>query len=363
MKKISAIASGLLLTSTLAFAGDTLDEAIKGGTVSGSLETYGIHTENKGGNPDTSMISGTVGLGYETDSYHGLSAKVSFLGVHVFHEKNDGDEDVEGNVIMQEANLNYQRDSFNLKVGRQELALEWLQDYHEAYVAETTALENTSILVGYSDKSAMADADEFSEGFTKFNGKKGIYFADVIYTGIQDTELNAYYYNAPDLGSLYGIKAGYYMDNLEIFTQYALTNEDTNSTFEDGSIFHIKADASLMGAPVSLGYVKTDKDGTGAVIGLELGDNINPFEDGNNVYEPDARTIYASIGYSIDDISLNVLYGQTKYQNEKEKELNISTEIEIIDDVLEVGLLFVNVDANNSNDDYQKYIFEVEYSF
>lgn len=119
-----------------------------------------------------------------------------------------------------------------------------------------------------------------------------------------------------------------------------------------------------MGAPISFGYIKTDKDGTGSIISdLELGDNINPLEDGNYEYDQDARTIYASAAYSIVDIGLSVLYGETKYEDNKEKELNLASEIEIIDDVLEIELLFVNVDAQDSNDDYQKYILELEYSF
>mgnify|MGYP001193213207 CR=1 FL=1 len=120
-----------------------------------------------------------------------------------------------------------------------------------------------------------------------------------------------------------------------------------------------------MGAPISLGYVKTDKDGTGSIISeLELGDNINPFEDGDNVYGEDAKTIYGSIGYSIGEVSLNALYGETKYEGDKkDKELNIYSEIEIIDDVLELELLYVNYKADNSDDDHQKYIVEVEYAF
>lgn len=362
MKK-SLIVSSLILASSLAYAAESLDEALKGGTVSGSLEMYGIKTDNKGGNLDQTLLSGSVGLGYETGSYNGFSAKVGFLGVHVFDSSNDGDADVEANSIMQEANIKYANNGFSLKVGRQELNLEWLQDYHEAYIAQINSIENTSILLGYSDKIAFADADEITDGFSKINGKKGIYVADIIYTGISDTELNAYYYNAPDLSELYGIKAGYYMDNVELFAQYAASKEDSASGFEDGSIFHIKADTALMGAPISLGYVKTDKDGTGSIIDLGLGDNINPFEDGNYVYDQDAKTIYGSASYSIDDITLGVLYGQTKYGSDKEKELNISSEIEIIDDVLEVGLLYVDVNASNSDEDYQKFIVEVEYSF
>lgn len=363
MKK-SLIVSSLIFISSLAFGADSIDEAFKNGTVSGSLEVYGAKTDNKGGNPDQTLLSGSVGLGYETDSFNGFSAKVGFLGVHVFDESNGGADDVEAKSIMQEANIKYETDNFSFTAGRQELNLEWMTDYHEAYIAQIKAIENTSILLGYSDKFASADADEISDGFSKTNGKKGIYVADVIYTGLRDTLLNPYYYNAPDMGELYGLKAGYYMDDIELFAQYAVSKEDVNSTYEDGSIFHIKADSSLLSTPITLGYIKTNKDGVGSIISnLELGDNINPFEEGNYVYDEDAKTIYGSISYSIDDINLGALYGETKYGSDKERELNLSAEIEIIDDVLELGLLYVNIDAQDSDDDYQKFIVEVEYSF
>ena len=362
-RNLGLIASGLILSCSLVLATDNLDEAFKSGTVSGSLETYGIHTKKSGTNLDEGMLTGTVGLGFETASYNGFTGKVAFLGAHVFAENHNGAADVESSAMLTEANIRYETNNSMFKVGRQELNLEWLQDYHEAFIAETSALENTSILVGFSNRMAFADADKFSDGFQRINNTKGIYVVDAIYTGIADFELNPYYYNAPDLSQLYGMKARYYMDNVEFEAQYAISNEKANSGFEDGSIFHLKADAEVLGAAVSLGYVRTNKDGSGSIIDLGLGDNINPFEDGNYVYDLDARTIYASATYGIGDISLTALYGETKYEDNKEKELNLSSEIEIIDDVLEVGLLFVNVDAQDSNDDYQKYIIEVEYSF
>jgi len=363
-KQLTIITSGLLLSSSLAFGANSLDEALKSGTVAGSLEMYGIKTDNKGGNADTGFVSGTVGLSYETDSFNGFAAKVGFLGVHVFDEKNDGAADVEGNALMNEAYIKYETEGFLAKVGRQELNLEWMTDYHEAVIAEITAITDTSILLGYSDKIAYADADEFSDTFTKFNGKKGIYVADIIYHGITDLELNPYYYTAPDMGDLYGMKATYFLDNAEISAQYAKSKEDSASGYEDGSIGHINLNTSLWGANLSAGYIKTDKNGTGSIISeLALGDNISPFEDGNYVYDEDARTVYGSASYSIDDIGFGVLYGETKYAQDKEKELNISAEIEVVEDVVEVGLLYVDVAAQNSDEDYNKFIVEVEYSF
>lgn len=257
---------------------------------------------------------------------------------------------------MNEANIKYETEGFLIKAGRQNVNLEWMTDYHEAVIVEITPIPNTSILLGYSDKIALADADELSETFEKFNESKGIYVADVIYQGISDLDLNPYYYTAPDMGDLYGMKVTYYFDDVELSAQYAKSKEDTASGYKDGSITHININTSLMGVNLSAGYVKTDKNGTGSIISeLELGDNISPFED--------ARTVYGSASYSIDDITFGALYSETKYADEKEKELNLSAEIEIVEDVVELEALFVKVDAQNSDDDYNKFILEVEYSF
>ena len=48
-KKLSLIASGLILSSSLAFGADTIDAAFKDGKVSGSLIGYGVTQDNKTG--------------------------------------------------------------------------------------------------------------------------------------------------------------------------------------------------------------------------------------------------------------------------------------------------------------------------
>ena len=73
-KRLSIIASGLLLSSTMAFAADSIDGAFKEGKVSGTLDAYYTSTNN-----DTSADSGfsTAGasLAYETGSLHGIICK------------------------------------------------------------------------------------------------------------------------------------------------------------------------------------------------------------------------------------------------------------------------------------------------
>lgn len=365
--KLGLITSGLVLSTSLLFCADSLESTFKNGIVSGSFETYGLTQDNKGGNKDSGFLSGSMGLSYETNSYKGVSGKVAFIGVHVFGEEHNGDtdEDIAGKSLMTEANVKYSTDLFSLKVGRQKLDLEWMTDFHQAIIAETTVFPDTSVLLGYSNKMALADADEISEKFEEINGNKGIYVLDIMNESINNFSLNPYVYSAPDLSELYGIKTSYSFTNIELGAHYAQSNENSSSEYKNGSVGHLSLATSIVGIDITSGYIKTAKNGAGSIISdLELGDNISPFEDGNYVYDIDAKTIYGSLGYLIDDVKFGILYGQTKYDSSyKENELNLSANIELVEDVLELGVLYVDVSADDNNDNYNKFILEVEYNF
>ena len=88
------------------------------------------------------------------------------------------------------------------------------------------------------------------------------------------------------------------------------------------------------------------------------GDNINPLEEGNQ----DANTIYFGVGYELDKLALNAMYGRTKYSSNKENEINVGAEYGVTDEFV-VGAIFVNVDAQDGDDDYKKLTFTARYTF
>lgn len=361
MKKISLITSSLLLSSTLVFATDSIDQAFKEGKVEGSLNIYTVNNDNKGGNENTAFTSGDIELAYETASYMGISAKAAFVGAHIFTEKNDGNaDDIASNAIVSEANIKYANEDFSLTLGRQAIDLEWLGDFNEAAIAQVTLVPNTTITLGYVDKQAVAGVDEISEKFEKINGKDGAYVVDVKFNIEEGIELNPYFYSAPNLADFYGLKASYSSDMINAIAQYALSNEDMINT-KDASIGHIEVAATIGDVTASIGYIKTDKDGgTGSIT--KFGENISPFEDGNYVYDFDAKTTYAAIGYSISNIDLALLYGQTKYAQDKEKELNLTADYSI-SDTLSASVLYADIEANDSSNDYNKVLASLSYSF
>ena len=80
------------------------------------------------------------------------------------------------------------------------------------------------------------------------------------------------------------------------------------------------------------------------------GDNINPFDSGNNVYNADAKTVYGSLGYTVASVELGALYGQTTYGTNddfKEKELNLTAGYPITES-LATSLLLADIDGEES---------------
>ena len=260
---------------------------------------------------------------------------------------------------MTEAYVKYTGEGFALSAGRQAIDLEWLGDYNESVVAAITAVPDTTIVLGFANRQAESGID-LSEDFTDINDNKGAYVADIKYTGFQSIEFNPYAYSAPDVADWYGLKTTITTDYFGAIAHYAVSSEDTQ---DDGSIGHVELNTEVVGISGAVGYIKTDKDvGAGSMIAA--GDNINLFEDGNQVYSADARTVYGSLGYTIADLELGVLYGQTTYgaADDKEKELNLTASYPITES-LAASILYGDVTAELSNDDYNKVLASVEYTF
>ena len=366
--KVSLVACGLLLSSSFAFGADTIDSAFKDGKVSGSLTGYGVNYDLKDGGTDSSFTSGAIALAYETASLKGFNAKAGFIGVHVFSEKNDGDaSDIASKVLMTEAYGKYANDLVSVTIGRQAIDLEWMGDFHEAAVVAVTAVPDTTIVLGYSQKKAVAGVDETSESFEKFNGNKGAYVLDAKYSGLEGIEFNPYAYSAPDLANWYGLKTTFTADMFGVVAHYAASNVDVAGE-DDGSMGAIELNTEVAGISAAVGYIKTDKDG-GLGYMDSVGDNYEPLDSGNAIYLEDAKMLYGSLGYSIAGVDLGAIYGVTTYGSAdyKEKELNLTAGYSITES-LSTSVLYANIDGDeadtaNATTDQNYVLASVEYTF
>jgi hypothetical protein len=360
MKKLSLAASLLLLSSSVVFAdSSSIKDAISKGTVAGDVSIYSEKTDAKSGSTDSAYTTAGTSLSYTTGSYMGFSAKVGFVAASDIDEvENNDSAALADNSILSEANVTYAQDTFSVTVGRQAIDLEWLGDYNEAIVVATTVIPDTTLVLGYTDKQAVAGVDEISAEFGDINGTKGAYVVDAKYTGLENIELNPYFYSAPDVADFYGIKASYSTDMFGITGQYAESSEDTTT---DGSIGAIDVSTTIEGVSLAAGYITTDSAvGTGSISAF--GDNISPFDEGANTYAADADTYYGSIGYSIDALSLTALYGETEYGTSEETELNLIADYAFSDE-LSLNITYVDYEDTTAANDFTKVYGTLTYAF
>ena len=365
MRKVSLITSAVLLSSTMAMAdSNSIKEAFANGKTSGDITVYTESQDNKNSTKN-GFTAGSVGLNYETDSFKGFTASFGGRGQHEFAEREEADYEgaFANNAIVHTAAIKYATDAYFVSVGRQAIDLEWLGDFNEAVVAGITAVPNTTIVLGYTDRQAEIGFDVV-EDFTDVNGSKGAYVVDVKNTSIENLELNPYFYSAPDVADFYGLKVSYDTDMYGATAHYAKSNEDTQ---QDGDIYNLEGRLNVSGIAFAAGYIKADKTvGSGNID--TFGDNMSPFEDGNHTYDPDAKTYYGSIGYEIVGVELTALYGQTKYDDgtgvkEKEAELNLSAGYSFTEE-LSAAIMYVDYnDKSAANGDYDKVLANVTYSF
>jgi hypothetical protein len=352
---------------TSSFAGNSLADAFKKGTVSGAVDIYAeSYSVSDSTQKDHGFTVGSVGLNYETGSFKGFKASLGFRANHNFSEVEDGDygDGSEPTAVLNTANVSYENDYFSLILGRQEVDLEWMGDFHEAYTGVITAIPNTTITYVHSVRyDGDAGNDDSALGnFDKTNGNNGVDAVDVKYDGpINGMQLNGYYYHAQDVADWYGAKVNFDNDMFGFTAQYAQSSSDDLTANLDGSILATEARGNIKGASLSIGYIATDKDG--GIGGMDMvGDNINPLEDGNHVYDADADTVYGSASYEISDIGLSVMYGSTDYGNNNEAELNIGVEYDGVKN-LEFEAVYVNINSDDITTDGNAIKAKLTYSF
>ncbi len=365
-KKISIAASAIVLATGASAESSSLQDALSNGSFSGDFTLYSEQIDNDSPTKNAGFTMGSIGLGYETDSFHNFKGALGFRANHDLHEKEVGDYSLgdEPKAVMHTANISYENDRFALILGRQEIDLEWMSDFHEAYVGVLKSIPDTTVVAGHTVRMAAQDPDAALEDFADVNQDHGANVLDITYEGISDLRANAYYYNAKDLADWYGAKLDYDNAYFGVTAHYAQSSEDVTGT-QDGGIAHAELRSGFKGFGFAGGYISTDSKG--AIGSMDaVGENINPLEDGNRVYALDADTYYLSASYEIASVVLSAIYGDTDYTNgalsEDEQELNVVAEY-AFDDTMNVSALYANVDAHASGADYDKLMLTAVYSF
>lgn len=360
-KSIISLAVAALATTSVFAESTNVNDAFKNGTFSGDISTHFEHNQNHDGVDDSGFSNASFGLNYSTDSLNGFTLNAGFrANGEIAEEDNSWDNDTPSS-ILHTANITYANDDVTAILGRQEIALEWITDYHEAIVGVLTAVPNLTVVAGYTDRIAIADFDDMLSDFDDI-GDKGAYVVDATYNIGEVGAVQLYYMDAPDIFSAVGGSATVTLEPITLLGKYTQTNEDVDGT-EDGDIYQLEVSGDFDVVSASIGYISTDSDG--GIGSLDtLGDNINPFEDGNYVYGTDADTVYGMISANIGPVETFVLYGETDYNDGDESELNIGASMEIVSGLsAEALFVTVNADDNNGDADYNKYVANLIYSF
>lgn len=356
-KKIgAALAAGMLTIPSLALA-HGLGEVIKG-----DLEgEVGVHWQREKPRYDSAegFAVGYAHFLYETERLQGFSLGLGAHGSVKLYERDDDQykEVITKNFLLHSTFLRYHHEELgSLTLGRQEVDLEWLNDYMEGGLLNLTPNDNLEIALGWSRRQAVADPDEVVD-FEKMNDSRGLYVLDVKYSPLEWLEINPYYYHAPKMFRAPGLKLGAdYELGEELaassMAQFATANTHSDTGEDNGNLFWLEQGLAFRELELSAGYIKVNSKGSGLLD--SFGDQ-QPLEEGNQVFEPDARTFYLGAAYGIGPVTLAAMYGQTRYDDAgdkvKEKEWNLIAGYEMMDD-LELELMYINVNHDDRADSY-----------
>ncbi|MDR2342711.1 MAG: Opr family porin [Campylobacteraceae bacterium] len=365
MKVKISLAVAALLTNSVLFADSTsIADALKNGAVNGEFVFYAKQVNVKDGD-NVGFGSGSFNLGYSTDSFYDVKLSVGSRANHAFWEVNDGDYDGTAKAVLHTANLAYSHQYFDVVFGRQEINLNWASDFHEALVGVVKVVPDTTIILGYTQRKADVDYDAPLEAFGKL-GDSGAFVVDAKWNGVEGLVVNPFVYYANKVATWVGARVDYdksFSDfSVGSTAQYTQSSEDNG---EDGSLLHLEARGSVIGINAKLGFIQTDKNGGIGSINA-AGDNVNPFEEGSQVFETDAQTIYFGASYDVKDFALSGLYGYTKSGNAKFNEFDFVVGYNLNSNLLLEGS-FVFGSGDNLGDygesDYTKFAIGAVYSF
>jgi hypothetical protein len=361
--KIKISLATVLFTGSMLFADSTnIVDALKNGKINGEFALYAEHANIRSGD-DQGFGSGSFNLGFTTDSFYGFTLDIGSRANHGFWEIDGSEYNSNAKAVLHTANLAYSHQYFDVILGRQKINLNWVSDFHEALVGVIKVVSDTAIVVGYTQRTTYAEYDAPLNNFDKI-GKNGAFVVDAKWSGIEGLVVNPFIYYANDVAAWAGVRADYdkvFSDFSAGGTvQYTQSDEDNG---DDGSFLHLEARGSIIGINANLGFIKTDKSGGIGKIAA-AGENVNPFEDGDQIIEVDARTVYLGASYEFQGFALSGLYGYTKYGNDaKFNELDLGVGYNLNENLALQGFLIFGNGNSNAYNDYTKITLGAIYTF
>lgn len=345
------------------WAYDTIDDALKNGISNGDVVLYGSNTSiNSGGIvPNTgsdlnknSYVAGSIGLAYRSGFYKSWRFMVSFRAAEAFYEADKNSvwlDDInspnrEGSTgdaskdfysayraILGQSYLEYFDGDTSVRAGRIFAKNEWADRLIDGIYVRNKSLQDTLIEVFWAKSS----------GYVQYNKMTGIYDLNphnslgLFHTSIQHTfgdifSLKAYGIFTPSIFNAAGLKAAL---KYEVSNSYMGASTNFTMSFEgahtlvrnatgNGLVVDIRAFLGVKdfiqnmhnGLEISGGYIMSGSNGIGSLN--IIGNNISPFFMwGGRAFllGSDASLAFGKINFSIDRISLALVYGSTRFHN------------------------------------------------
>ena len=331
MKKSLILA--MFLASSAFSQSESLIEALKNGKASGDVTMFfeSRHV-NEGAKStyynNTSWMVGSVGLNYESDFYKNFKAVVGFRGAapvyegdkefYTGHGRGDSTERIyeKDRFLLSNLYLQYQAYDTNVKIGRQEMITDWVGKINDGVRITNNSISNLELDALYTRSKGRAYYKEMW-AFKKLNEKKGLYRVGATYKFNDNLSARIYGLYAPSLFKAVGTKLNYDEQINESFgaggmIHYAQSKEE-RVNLDDGKAFEVLGYISYKDNKLTLAHTRSGKKNGWGSMNLG-GDQIVPFEEGDAMYNRDARTYYAMFSTMIEKLSLTALYGTTTYK-------------------------------------------------
>jgi hypothetical protein len=351
---------------SLAFIGsimlaNTLDSSLKNGTFKGDMGLYYERYFNKN-TLDSSYAMYSVGLHYKSRKFNNFQLNLGFRANDKIYELYNGDYDNTTKAIMDTANLTYFGNNFNIVIGRKKEMLQWIHGFQEEIKLNFYPSQTYNIELLHTCRHARANNYEELKSFRKINGDDGLNVF-TLETKFNNIKTQVYFYNAPSLANWYGTTINMQKQRYSLKLIYSKSNELTQKP--NGGYFNIESSFNYKTASLTAGYIQTDKNGGlgSMTISRNVYDSMNPLEEGDHIFEKDAKTFYLNSSYDLNDkLSLALNLGHIKFQNNNANEIDLYADYSFKKNFA-LHLCLDKYDSDINTDDSMAFKTQLTYKF
>jgi hypothetical protein len=311
MKKIftlAAISSGLLFANSINYA---LTHGKTKAKLSFYFENYNFKNKKDSGYGMYSLL-----LKYSTKKFDSFKINVGLQANEEIYEKYPNDFNDPTKAVLNVLNLTYKNSNFSFVVGRKKEKYQWIHGYQQEAKAIFYPIKGCSFTILHTFKHSRDNIKDPIKPFKDINGKHGLNMVQID-EKTSGFDAKAFFYDAPSLANWFGMKI-----NSKYFdATYSQSDEKTDKP--DGKYLDLEGKYSINPLSVKIGYLQTGKDGGlgSMTIARDVYNSLNPLEEGFEVFEKDAKTLYGSVKYAFNE-KLNFVfkYGHIKFENQKARE-------------------------------------------